>query len=840
MPLSFGQERLWFLDQLAPGNPFYNDGTGLRLSGRLDEAALRASLQTIVDRHEILRTVFPTVEGAPVAQALPELPVELPVRDCSPEEVADLATGEVQAPFDLAAGPNLRMRLLRTSPDDHVLLIVMHHIVFDGWSLAVFAKELAEGYRARVEGRPDDREPLSIQYADFAGWQRDRFADSVREEGLSFWSRTLAGVRDLALPTDRPRPPVPTFAGGSRVLRLSAALTKALRRLGAQEGVTAFSTLLAAYQVLLAEASGQEDVTVGTPMATRDHRDLEPLIGFFVNTVVLRGDVAGDPTFRQLMHRAQAVVMAATEHQSVPFEEVVQALAPDRSVSQNPLFQVWFTLMTDPVPEVAMPGLEVSFVDVDLKTARLDLALIMWEEGQGLTGRVEYNRDLFDEATVNRLMARLQEILQRAVTRPDLKRSELRPTPPRRPEEARRPASGSAPSTGVMSLALGLGFPFSLGIGGGGTTHCVELARHLARAGTDVTVYSVQATGLTRFPRPAVPPERSGADTVEALRAEGVRVVAVDPHPLTWRLDGRVLARAILADLPQRRLDAALAFSHEMAFLPAALGRRDVMFCGIAAASYRLWLGRANRLPAALNRALDQRFLGRPFRESRVVFANSRSTAEELVELFSVRPDRIVVNPPGVDETLAEVPPPPVEGPPRILFWGRWLKTKGIFDLLQALQPLVGRLDFRLSIGGTGNRSGLQSEIGKAGLTDRADILGELDRARLAEALAQAHLVLLPSHAESFGLAVAEAQMAGRAVVAYAAGSVPELITSGETGWLAPLGDVEALSRAVEAALSDPKRCREVGRRAQEAARDRYRWSLTAARMIEVLEKEKG
>jgi hypothetical protein len=430
-PLSFGQERLWFLDQLAPGNPFYNDGTGFRLHGRLDVEALNGAVQAIIAHHDVLRTCFPNVGDGPVQEVADTLTVPLAVEDIanlpSEEREAELhrlATALVLAPFDLTRRPLVRVRLVRLAEDEHVLLLVMHHICFDGWSLSVFARELAEAYTAAIEGREPALPELPIQYADFAVWQRERVTGELLERQLGYWKETLAGhLTVLDLPTDRPRPDVPTFRGGVSTLVVPGPLTRAVKALGQAEGATLFATLLAAYQALLGWQAGQDEVLVGTPIAGRNHADLESLIGFFVNTLVLRTDLSGDPTFRELLRRAHEASVGASVNQDVPFERVVEELKPERKLSQNPLFQVWFTLLNTPLPEVELPGLSLSYVDVDLKTARLDLALLMWESGRQVHGRIEYNLDLFDASAVERFVLLFQELLRVVVSRPEARLS---------------------------------------------------------------------------------------------------------------------------------------------------------------------------------------------------------------------------------------------------------------------------------------------------------------------------------------------------------------------------------------------------------------------------------
>ncbi|HHH41043.1 MAG TPA: non-ribosomal peptide synthetase, partial [Chloroflexi bacterium] len=433
LPLSFAQQRLWFLDQLEPGSPFYNIPTAVRLTGPLDVAALERSLNEIVRRHEALRTTFPTVDGRPRQHIAPELTLPLPVIDLRglPEaereaQALRLATEEAQRPFDLAQGPLIRALLLQLDDDDHIALLTMHHIVSDGWSMGILIQEIAVLYDAFAQGRPSPLPELSIQYADFAAWQRKWLRGEVLERQLSYWKERLADLPPLLeLPTDRPRPAVQTFRGRTRSFVLPEALSRAIRELGRREGATLFMTLLAAFQALLYRYTGQERFAVGTPIANRNRAEIEGLIGFFVNTLVLRADFSDNPTFRQLLKRVREVALGAYAHQDLPFEMLVDALQPERDLSHTPLFQVMFVLQDTPTGSHRLSHLTLSPVEAETGIAKFDLTLSMAEEGGLLGGMVEYNTDLFDAATIERMIAHFQTLLEGVVADPNRPIAEL-------------------------------------------------------------------------------------------------------------------------------------------------------------------------------------------------------------------------------------------------------------------------------------------------------------------------------------------------------------------------------------------------------------------------------
>jgi len=428
LPLSFAQQRLWFLDQLEPNSPSYNIPESLRLSGSLDTAVLERVLKEIIRRHEILRTTFLTVDGQPVQRIAPHLDLPVPLVDLQElpparreAEMLRLAGEEAARPFDLSVGPLLRVRLLRLAPQDHVILLTIHHIIGDDWSTGVLVQEVAALYAAFSTGQPSPLPELSIQYADFAAWQRGWLQGEVLDEQLGFWKETLRGLPPLLeLPTDRPRPPVQTFRGAYETLLLSPELTGRIHAFCKQEGVTLFMAMLAAFQALLARYSGQEDIPIGTPIANRNRADIEPLIGFFVNTLVLRGDLSGEPSFRELLKRVREQSVGAYAHQDLPFEKIVDALQPERNLSHSPLFQVMFVLQNTPRRAQELPGLRFSPIEAHSGTAKFDLTLFMLEEGGRLAGAMEYNTDLFDAATIHRMLVHFHVLLEGILEEPDL------------------------------------------------------------------------------------------------------------------------------------------------------------------------------------------------------------------------------------------------------------------------------------------------------------------------------------------------------------------------------------------------------------------------------------
>jgi alpha-ketoglutarate-dependent taurine dioxygenase len=428
LPLSFAQQRLWFLDQLSPGNVAFNIAGGVRLEGALDRPALAAAVNGVVRRHEILRTAFPALAGVPVQAVAPPAPVPLPAIDLSalPEAARRerlLAIGETGArtPFDLARGPLLRLLLIAEGGGHHTLLFILHHIVTDGWSMSILVREIAALYSAAVGGEAAFLRELPVQYGDFAAWQRRWLAGEALEAQLAYWRRQLAGAPAvLPLPTDRPRPDEQTFAGRSLPLSLRGVSLPALRRLALGNGVTPFMLLFAGFQVLLRGLTGEEDIVVGTDVANRNRGETEGLIGFFINQLPLRVSTAGNPTFRELISRVREVALGAYAHQDLPFEKMVDALKLDRQLRYSPVFQVKLFLLNTPVAALELPGLKITPLELEKGTANLDLTVALRESGDALTGWVNYRTDLFDAATISRLLKSFEALLARVLTDPDL------------------------------------------------------------------------------------------------------------------------------------------------------------------------------------------------------------------------------------------------------------------------------------------------------------------------------------------------------------------------------------------------------------------------------------
>ncbi len=427
LQLSYAQQRLWFLDQLEPDSPFYNIPESIRLIGRLDVCALERAVNEIIRRHEVLRTTFETVDGLPIQVIHPELVIELPVDDLRsiPAEersqaVLRLVQQEAQKPFNLSRGPLLRARLLRLAEADHIVLLTMHHIIGDDWSSNILIQEVAALYPAFSEGRPSPLPELILQYADYAAWQRSYLSGEVLENQLAYWKKKLAGIPPLIeLPTDRPRPAVQTFRGAYQTFSLPAGLSQNLTGLARREGVSQFMLLLAAFQVLLARYSGQEDICVGTPIANRGQAELESLIGLFVNTLVLRADFSQEMTFRAFLQQVRETCLEAYAHQELPFEKLVDALQPERNLSHSPLFQVMFVIQNSPRKGENLPGLRIETVEAHPGTAKFDLTCFMLEEEGRLAGAIEYNTDLFDSPTITRLIEHFEILLGSIVKDPD-------------------------------------------------------------------------------------------------------------------------------------------------------------------------------------------------------------------------------------------------------------------------------------------------------------------------------------------------------------------------------------------------------------------------------------
>jgi glycosyltransferase involved in cell wall biosynthesis len=432
-PLSFAQQRLWFLDQLEPNNPFYNMSQAVRLSGVLGVQTLERTLQTILSRHESLRTTFVIVDGNPVQVISKNAEVEMPVIDLSrlreglrEAEAQVLIRQCATRPFDLTEGPLFRASLLKLSEAEHILLLTMHHIISDGWSKQILFREIGALYEAFTEGKPSPLPELTIQYADYAVWQRRWLQGEVLEKQLSYWREQLQGAPAvLGLPTDRPRPAVQTYRGASQSIVLSKDLSEQLKELSRKENVTLYMTLLAAFQTLLSRYSGQEDVVVGSPIAGRNQTETEGLIGFFINTLALRTDMRGNPTFRDLLAQVREKALGAYAHQDVPFEKLVRELQLERSLSHNPLIQVWFVMQNAQTQEIELSDLTLHPMGVDSGRVRHDLRVSLWDTPDGLQCWFAYNTDLFDTATIVRMIGHFETLLHGIVAQPDARLNSL-------------------------------------------------------------------------------------------------------------------------------------------------------------------------------------------------------------------------------------------------------------------------------------------------------------------------------------------------------------------------------------------------------------------------------
>ncbi|SEU29100.1 non-ribosomal peptide synthetase [Stigmatella erecta] len=431
IPLSSSQERLWILDRIVETRaPIYVIPLVLRLRGPLHQDALRQSLDGIIQRHEVLRTRFSVVEGQPIQEIAGELHVELPPGEAlgngpgaTEAELTSLIQKEVglevSRPFDLERGPLIRMRLFRIAEGDHVLVLTMHHIVSDGWSVGILARELSAGYNALCSRREVVLPALPVQYADFALWQRQLLRDGALAESIEAHKQRLAGApTSLNLPTDRPRPETPSYKGGVVRFAVDRALSARLREMSRREGSTLYMTLLAAFSAYLSRLSGQKDLIIGSPVANRNRAATEPLIGFFVNTLALRMDLSGDPTFLELLARVRRTALDAYADQDVPFEKLVEVAAPERSVSRQPLVQVMFALQNAPFSPPALDGLHVELLDLDSVTSKFDLTLSMQESADGLSGLFEYSAELFDRERIERMAEHLVVFLREAVEHP--------------------------------------------------------------------------------------------------------------------------------------------------------------------------------------------------------------------------------------------------------------------------------------------------------------------------------------------------------------------------------------------------------------------------------------
>ena len=430
-PLAYAQERMWVLYQLDPSSSAFNISMAVRLEGNLNLAALKRALGALVRRHEVLRTTFDvTADGGHPFQSVHPPPSywPLPLTDLAHlppparnDEMKRLIAAEAAHRFDLENGPTFRTALLRLGATEHVLLLSLHHIIADGWSLGILVRELTVLYESAVARVASPLPALAIQYADFAVWQRQWLQGEVLEKQIDYWRRQFADLPNaLELPTDYPRRAVQSFRGGREYFSLSEKLSKELKELGQHEGATLFMTLLAAFQLLLHQYSGQDDIVVGSNIANRNRGAVEKLIGFFVNNIMLRTSLAGNPTFRELLRRTRDVTFGAYAHQDVPFEMLLEAIPMQRHEDLVPPFQVMVVFQNAPFPTVEVNGLKLSLLDSSTETSNFDLALFMNERGGQLSGGLHYNTDLFTTATSKRLVERFQNLLQEIAENPDV------------------------------------------------------------------------------------------------------------------------------------------------------------------------------------------------------------------------------------------------------------------------------------------------------------------------------------------------------------------------------------------------------------------------------------
>lgn len=433
-PLSYAQRRLWFLEQLEPGSPSYNIPLVVSVDGRFDVAAAEESLNEIVRRHETLRTTFTSIEGHPFQIVGRAEPLSLAVIDlCElPEvnrerEAMRLATEETRKPFALDCGPLVRARFFKLSPERNIALMVIHHIVSDGWSVGVLLREFASLYQAITEGKPNPLKPFQVQYADYACWQQQWMLGGEPEKDLAYWRRQLGGdLPVLELPTDYPRPQIMTYEGARERVILPRELSESLRRLSKRQGVTLFMTVLTAYAVMLHHNSEQLCILIGTSVSGRNLKDTEGLIGCLLNQIALRVDLSGDLTFIELLARVRRMTIESFAHQALPFDIAVERLQPKRDLSRTPVFQAMFVLQNTPMGAMEFAGLSLKPLEIDSGASRFDLTLDLSDRPEGLAGWLEYKTILFNVQTIARMEKHFQTILSKVVAQPGLRLSELR------------------------------------------------------------------------------------------------------------------------------------------------------------------------------------------------------------------------------------------------------------------------------------------------------------------------------------------------------------------------------------------------------------------------------
>ncbi len=559
--LSFAQQRLWFLDRLRPGRPDHNVPAAIRLRGPLDPRALRAALTGVVRRHEVLRSRIVVVDDTP-CQVLEPVTCFVPVTTDlthlpagrALERAEELVAADMAAPFDLGTAPMLRARLIAIGPDDHLLLLVIHHIAADGWSLPVLWEEFAAGYRAALAGRAAALPELPVQYADFASWQHSSGTGPLLEAQLAHWRERLTGRGEAEFPPDRPRPAVWSGRGDRTTFELPGEVADGVRALGRTHEVTPFITLLAAFQVLLAHVSGSPGTPVGTPISGRTRIEVEPLIGFFVNTLVLHPDLSGDPAFTEVLARVRQCAVDAYAHQDIPFERLVEEVRPERDLGRHPLFTVMFQLDEEPAVPTGLPGLDARAHPVPHTVVKFDIEVSLTDHGDRFTGVVRYATDLFEHETVRRLAEEYRTLLGRLVGSPE------------RPISAWRPALGprTAPSAASAPSIASDRRPVT----GGPSVRSGECAARPATE-TELLVLEIWNEVFTAASEAAGPgaaaPEAAGSDTgSEAAvpgRADGFAPDGV--HSDFFQLGGH----SLLASKAMSRLSRALGLELPVALL---------------------------------------------------------------------------------------------------------------------------------------------------------------------------------------------------------------------------------------------------------------------------------
>src|SRR5215813_501927 len=425
--LSFEQRMFWFLDQIEPHTPAYNLLRALKITGELNIPALRKAFRTVLRRHEVLRTgFFSSSEGGLFQCVLDDVDIELTIRDLSglqtsarEREMATIASAEGCKPFNFESPPLLRLTLLRLGPSEHMLILVMHHIITDGWSMSILFKELAQSYERLAAGQKPEMASLQLQFADFARWQQENLTDDALQEDLEYWQNNLRGYPGLLqLPSNRPRPAVQSHLGSIENLTINETLARRIKRMCAREDVSLYMVLLAAIQVLLSRYTGAHDIAVGTAVADRNDPDLSRLVGCFLNTLVIRGDLSGNPSFRELLQRTRAVLLGALAHQELPFERLLAKLKCERTRSYSPLFQVMLILHNEPKQAFQLSGLLIEEVECDSGLAKFDLTLEVVEQDEELYFQLEFSADLFERSTIKRMINHLKNLISAATEDP--------------------------------------------------------------------------------------------------------------------------------------------------------------------------------------------------------------------------------------------------------------------------------------------------------------------------------------------------------------------------------------------------------------------------------------